>query len=326
MTLTDLAGYAGVSRSTVSLVLRKSPLVARDTRGRVEAAIEALGYVYNRGAALMRTGRSGTVGIIVNELTNPFYAELAMGIEGALDRSDCLAFLANTAESPQRQDRFIQRIREQGVDGVILSPAEGTDPRTLDELRRRGLPVVQMLRHVGRSDTDYVGVDYGLGMTLATEHLIGRGHRRIAYLGGARQTSASTERLAGYRRTLARHGLAAGPLLACPSSRALAAKAAKALLTGPGAPTALLCYNDVIALGALSGLADLGIKPGSEIAVVGFDNVPEAASNRPALTTVASLATQVGQEAAGLLLRRVGDPGGRPERVIIPPQLIVRDT
>src|SRR6516165_2544869 len=189
VTLKDIARHAKVSPATASLVLRNSPLVAAETRARVLASINELGYVYDRAAANLRTRLTHTVGLIVCEITNPFYAELTAGIDEALDRAGWVAFLANTAESPLRQERFIARMREHRVDGFLLSPAEGTDPEQIRGLRRLGIPVVQFLRRLERVDVDHVGADFRLGMTLATEHLIRLGHRRIAFVGAGRRAS-----------------------------------------------------------------------------------------------------------------------------------------
>ena len=133
MTLTDIAARAQVSRATVSLVLRSSPLVAAETRARVQAAMVALGYVYNRHAANLRSGSSRTIGFVVCEITNPFYAQLTAGVDKVLDRAGFVAFLGNTAEQISRQSRFLTRMHEQGVDGVILCAAEGTLPEALAE-------------------------------------------------------------------------------------------------------------------------------------------------------------------------------------------------
>src|SRR5213079_3017474 len=141
----------------VSLVLRSSPLVAKTTQVRVQLAMDELGYVYHRAAANLRAGSTETIGLLVSEITNPFYAELTAGIDDALDRAGWVAFLANAAESPARQDRFIVRMREHRVDGLLLSPAEGTDPELMDRLRQAGIPVVQILRRIGKGKSDHVG-------------------------------------------------------------------------------------------------------------------------------------------------------------------------
>ena len=200
-TVKDIARHAGVSPATVSLVLGKSPLVADATRKRVESSIDVLGYVYHRAAANLRGRLTHTIGVVICEITNPFYAELTAGIDDALDRAGWVAFLANTAESPVRQERFIARMREQRVDGILLAPAEGTSSRTIEQLRRQGVPVVEVLRRAGRQNADYVSADFRLGMTLATEHLIRLGHRRIAFVGGGRKVSPARDRAEAFRET-----------------------------------------------------------------------------------------------------------------------------
>jgi len=326
LTLKDIARHAEVSPATVSLVLRESPLVAEATRTRVRAAIDSLGYVYNRGAANLRSRRSKTIGLVVCEITNPFYAELVAGIDLVMDRTGWVAFLANSSESPGRQDRFIQRIREQNADGIVLTAAEGTSAELIARLRSWRLPCVQALRRISEEPSDYVGPDYRLGVSMAVGHLIAQGHKRIAYIGGARRTSALRERLAGYRSTMKRHGLGAEPIVACPATREQGARAIRDLLRTPEPPTAAVCYNDVIAFGVVLGLLEAGRRPGSDFNLVGFDDIAEAALSRPALTTIAVDPRHIGEQVAELVLRRIADPEGRPEQIILPPRLIVRDT
>jgi LacI family transcriptional regulator len=326
ITLKDVAEQAGVSRATVSLVLRASPHDAAHTRERVQAAMTAAGYITTRGAARLRTGMSGTIGLVVPEITNPFYAELTAGIDETLDRAGRLTFLANTNERPDRQERFIRRIREQGADGIILCAAEGTSPSLLASLRQWRIPCVQILRRIDGAKGDFVGADFRKGIVVALEHLIGRGHRRIALLPSAKRTSASRDRLEAFRRTLRRHGLAPGPVVPCLTSRADAAQAVARMLAAPEPPTAVICHNDVMALGVVGGLSRLGLRPGTDVSVIGFDDIPEAANSVPALSTVGTEATQVGIKAADLLLRRIAAPDGASERILVSPRLIVRET
>lgn len=326
ITLTEVANHAGVSRSTVSLVLRGSPLVATETRERVQAAIEALGYVYNRGAATLRAARTDTVGLLVCEINNSFYGELTAGVDDVLGEQGVVAFLANTAESGERQDRYLQRMREQNVDGVIICPAAGTAPDLLERLRRWQLPCVQALRFVSAREGDYAGVDYEFGMEMVTEHLIRLGHRRIAFVGGNLSHSAAAGRRTGFGTAMRRHGLSPDLIVRCPVTRRAGLDAVGPLLDLPNPPTALLCYNDMVAFGAMLGLEARGLRAGRDIAVTGFDDVTEAAMSRPALTTVATSARQIGQEAARLLLRRIADPQGAPERVILPARLVIRES
>jgi LacI family transcriptional regulator len=326
LTLKDIARQAKVSPSTVSLVLRESPLVAEATRNKIRATMEELGYVYNRGAANLRSQRSKTIGLVVCEITNPFYAEMVAGIDTVMDRNGWIAFLANSSESPERQERFIQRIREQNADGIILTAAEGTEPDIVSRLRAWRIPFVQALRRIGDDGGDYVGPDYRMGVSLAVEHLTGLGHKRIAFIGAARRTSALRERLTGFRNAMKRHHLSADTVIACPATREQGAKAIREALAMPDPPTAAVCYNDIVAFGVILGLLEAGRQPGADFNLVGFDNIAEAALSRPALTTIAVEPRQIGQEVAELILRRIADPTGRPEQVILPPRLIIRDT
>ena len=326
VTLDEVARDAGVSRSTVSLVLRDSPLVAEGTRQRVRASMEALGYVYNRGAANLRASRTNTVGLLVCDVSNPFFAELTAGIDQVLDGAGVSTFLVNTNESPEKQERSLLRMRELNVDGVIVCPAAGSSPDLVERLRRWGMPFVQALRYLSARDGDYAGSDYQLGMEMITEHLIRLGHRRIALVGGNLVHSALSDRRAGFTNALRRHGLAADLIVKSPLNRRASAEAVGALLDRPDPPTAAIGFNDIVAFGMMLGLTDRGLEPGRDFAVAGFDDVSEAALSRPALTTVSTLPFQIGQEAAQLLLRRVAEPDGAPERVILPTRLIIRES
>jgi LacI family transcriptional regulator len=326
VTLQDVARHAGVSRSTVSLVLRESPLVAGATRELVQASMEAVGYVYNRGAATLRATRTMTVGLLVCEINNPFFAELTAGVDRVLDAAGIAPFLANTNESVERQDRFLLRMREQNVDGLIVCPATGSTPELLERMRRWGMPCIQALRHVSARDGDYAGSDYELGMEMVTEHLIRLGHKRIAFVGGNRTHSALTARRVGFAAAMRRHGLSPDIVLKVPLTRRAGAEAVGDLLGRTDPPTAAVCFNDVVAFGVMLGLSDRGLLAGRDFAVTGFDDVPEAPLSRPALTTVATQPFQIGEEAARLLLRRLDDPTGPPERVILPTRLIVRES
>ncbi len=279
-----------------------------------------------RGAANLRSRRSKTIGLVVCEITNPFYAEMVAGIDTVMDRNGWISFLANSSESAERQARFIQRIREQNADGIILTAAEGTEPEIVSQLRAWRMPFVQALRRIGDDAGDYVGPDYRLGMSLAVEHLIALGHKRIAFIGGARRTSALRERLAGYRHAMKRHGMEPEPVFSCPATREQGVKVIREALAMRDPPTAAICYNDVIAFGVILGLLEAGRQPGTDFNLVGFDNIAEAALSRPALTTIAVEPRQIGEEVAELILRRIADPTGRPEQVILPPRLIIRDT
>jgi LacI family transcriptional regulator len=326
VTLVDVAAHAHVSRATASLVLRGSPLVAESTRQRVLESMEQLGYVYHRAAASLRTQRSHTVGLVVPDITNPFFAELAVGIEARLEEANQVVMLANTSESLAKQDRLLEAMHESNADGVLFCPAQGTPRAVIDRLRYRRLPVVLLVRYLFDVDVDYAGADNVLGAELGVEHLIAHGHRRIAFIGGMAASSARRDRLQGYRNALARHGIAVDEALlpTSPPTRDGGHAALRALLAREDPPTAALCYNDVVAFGVMLGLQAGGRTPGQDFAVVGFDDIAEAALRHPPLTTLAVNPSRIGTEAARLLLERIAQPDAPPRRITLPPTLAVR--
>jgi len=317
---------AGVSKSTVSLVIRGSSLVAETTRAQVLQAMRDIGYVYNRGAATLRSPRTNVVALVVPQIDNPFFGEVTAGADDALDRAGFVSFLANTAETPARQDRFLERMREHNVDGVIICPARGTSPELIRRLRAWGVPCVQAMRHVLAKESDFVAPDFRLAMELAIDHLAALGHRRVAFIGGAFPVSVTKERYAGFRLALRRHGLDEGLIFPCPSNFGGGKTTVPRVLDQASPPTAAVCFNDIVAMGVTAGLATMGRQAGGDFAVMGFDDIAEAALWSPPLTTIAIAPRRIGEEAAHLLIRRIADPAGRPERVIFAPRLVVRES
>lgn len=317
----DVAREAGVALSTAALALRNDTQLREETRLAVRAAAARLGYVYDRSAAVMRSGRSHTIGLLVCEITNPFYAELTAGVEQALDAAGYVTILANTAESVLRQRRMLDRFREQPVDGVLLMPATGTPAGLLAELNRWQLPHATVVR--GFRQGAHAGPDDRAGTRMATEHLLRLGHRRIAFLGGAARNSVSTGRREGYARSMAKAGLATEHLV-CHTDIGEASVVAQAL-TAQG-PTALVCFNDSVAFGATIGLLRAGRMPGRDVAVVGFDDIREAAVWYPPLTTIRVAPRAIGEAAARVLLHRIMEPQAAPIREVLEPILVIRES
>jgi LacI family transcriptional regulator len=328
-TLIDIAKLAGVSRSTVSLVLRESPLVADATRERVLTAMETSGYVYNRHAANLRTVRTDTVGLVVSDITNPYYAELIAGAESVLEEAGRVSFITHTEESLPRQERFLRRMLEQRVDGVLISAASGTRVEALQPFLDAGIPVVQVLRAVDARRFDYVSGDNRLGASYATEHMLALGHRRIAYLGTSAATSVRDERLAGYKDALARAGIKLDPALVrecLPAIWSDAKSAMTSLLALRKPPTALVCFNDLLALGAMLALSESGRQPGRDFAVVGFDDIDLAAAWKPGLSTIAVRPRELGREAGNMLLERINGSTRSTQNVLLAPRLVIRES
>ena len=310
----DIARAAGVSKSTVSLVLKGSHLVKAETRERVEATIERLGYVYNRGAANLRASSSSFVGMVISDLTNPFFAEFAVGIESALYALGFVPILANTNEDVERQAYVLRSLREHNVAGIIMSPARATDAWTLANQLPSTMPTVITMRRVLSSPFPYIGPDNRAGSREAVAHLLGLGHRRIAYLGGDEKITTQQERAAGWRDALAAAGVPfeEGLIFPSPPTRAGGRDALERALASPKPPTAIFCYNDIVAMGATRAIASHGLLPGRDLAVVGFDDIAEAEHNAPPLTTVNAETREMGARCAESLLRLIegDDPKG----------------
>ncbi|RWX80922.1 LacI family DNA-binding transcriptional regulator [Neorhizobium lilium] len=325
VTLLDVARSANVSRATASLVIRKSALVGAETRARVEQVMRDLGYVYNMGAARLRAERSHTVGVIVPNLTNPFFAELLSGIEAIVDSAGMVVLLANSGDQPDRQDMLMRRMREHGVDGVILCPAADTEPDLLVQAFEWQLPVVQALRHIS-AQTDYAGADYEGGMRQAVDYLASLGHRAIAFAVHGPVHSAYHERVDGFRTAMDARGLAANMIVRVPDATSLIPSAAPLLFEAQHKPTAVICFNDVLALGLSAGLHDMGLKVGQDFSLLGFDDVTDAETMRPRLSSVSTAPVIIGENAGRLLLDRLANPSSPAQRIVTETRLHIRQS
>jgi LacI family transcriptional regulator len=331
VTISDVALGCGMSRATVSLVLRESPLVAAATRERVQAEIKRQGYVYNRAAANLRRRTSSSIALIINDLSNPYFAEFASGVDEALSVDHYVTLLGSTGESVERQQRVLASLVEHNPGGIILSPAEGSDGERLYSIIGAHTPVLVFNRepphaHWTRSHWDYLALDNRRGARLATEHLLELGHRRIAFFGGHAGSSSCRERREGHAEAMAAAGAAVDPswLVECAPTRLAAATQTAALFANECAPTAAVCYNDAVALGLMLGLVAHGRHPGRDFAVTGFDDIPEAAVSSPPLTTLATDPRARGRQAAERILERIRDPDADATRCVAPVRLVVR--
>ncbi|WOS62731.1 LacI family DNA-binding transcriptional regulator [Sinorhizobium fredii] len=328
VTVVDIARAAGVSKSTVSLVLQGSSLVNEATRAKVNAAIRELGYVYNRGAANLRQAKSKIIGIVVNDLTNSFFAELAVGVDEVVQSAGFVQFLANTGEKSERQREVIASMREHGVSGLIISPARGTEVSDLAPLVASGIPVVLVVRDIAEAGVSSLISDNHAGAVAAVRHLIERGHRRIAFLGGFPDTAVFEARMRGFRDALREAGMPAVDELVIGSapSRAGGVTAIEQAMMLKERPTAALCFNDAVAFGVCDGLRARRLEPGADFAVIGFDDVIEAKTAVPALTTVSVDPQGMGERAAELLLKQIMAGRAEPEAIVSPVRLVVRQS
>ena len=328
VTLLDIANDLGLSRATVSLVLRNSPRISQATRERVLEAFKRKGYVYNRHAAGMRSNQTHAVGVVVNDLANPYFTILVRAIEASLSTQGFITLLGNTDESLERQTRFLDTVRQHNIDGLIVCPTESTDAAQMRQVLAWGIPCVFASRYVDGLEADYVGVDNRRGMALAASHLISLGHRRIAMIGGIQGASTGRDRIEGYREALRTAKIKYDGSLVVPSplTRDHGKRIITELLRLKNPPTAAVCGNDIIAFGVMLGLRAHGIEPGADFGVVGFDDVPEAALWEPPLTTVQAPQDDIGRIAAELLLKRMTTPSRTPTRIVPEPVLVIRGT
>jgi len=282
VTLQHVADAARVSKATASLALNNNPRISEATRKRVMAAVESLGYVYNQRAASLRTRRSNTIGLIIKDVSNPFNAELTSGAEAQLADHDYSLILATTDDDLDKQSRMIQTMLERDADGLILAPTASTSTAALQRLTDY-CPLVLLTPYYTGLGVDCVGMDDENGTERAVEHLILQGHRRIAFVGGFDTDLTRQRRVRSYRHSLQRHEIEFDPALciAGPVSRRGGYDAMRALLRLPAPPTAAYCYSDVIAFGVMLGLRAAGLEAGKDLALIGFDDVPEAALWHP---------------------------------------------
>ncbi|MDN5001221.1 LacI family DNA-binding transcriptional regulator [Bradyrhizobium sp. GCM10027634] len=327
VTIVDVARRAGVSKSTVSLVLGGSSLVAEATRERVTEVMAELGYIYHRGAATLRGAKSGVLGMVINDLSNPFYVELAIGIEQACQGAGFVPFIANSAEDPVRQQEVIRSMREHGSAGLVLAPAIDT---SVGDVKRLvvGLPVVQVMRRLPGLKASLVAPENKEGARKATAHLIEQGHKRIAFVGGTTSLLVREERLSGYRLALEDAGipLDASLVIETRTNYSGGGTAVPQLLNLRDPATAALCFNDVVAIGLIRALTQAGVAIGREFAVIGFDDIEEAKHMLPALTSVAVNARNLGSRAAQLLMRQIASGNVEPENILCPASLIIRSS
>lgn len=326
ITLLEVANHAGVSKTTASVALSGSDYVSEETRNKVIASAMELGYVYNRAAASLRLNSSSTVGLIIPDLNNSFYTALLTGVNKELNKFEKTILLGSTFESLEVQERLISSMLEHRVCGIILFAVLGSSDELIKKIKKIGIPVVLVNRSY--PGCDYIGIDDMLAGQLATEHLIKKGHNRIAYLGGDSYLTSWYKRREGYESILKKFRIEVDESLIIESSPTQEAgyNSVEDLFKLEKMPTAIFCFNDVISIGAMMKLEEKGIIPGQDISIVGVDDIPEASIIKPKLTTVSSFPFLRGIQAANILNSRIKGEGGEPQTIIIEPQLIVRDS
>lgn len=326
-TVRDVARVAGVSVSTVSRVLGDLPDVHADTKVRVLAAIDSLRYRPSQLARSMVSNSSLSIGLVISDITNPFYPELIKGVDDAANARNHIVIIGNTEHSGGRSRKLAEALLERAVDGILFASVR-TDDRIVSELVADGLPVVLVNRRIPDVATNLVTVDNHLGAQIATDHLIRMGHSRIALIAGEEWASNSLERRDGYEDALRGAAIPVSHNLVVKGdfSPAGGTAAMIQLLSLKERPTAVFCSNDSMALGALEAIGAAGLRCPQDLAVVGFDDIPLARSKLIGLTSVSFDAYRTGQVAAETLFRAIDQTLVEPCVIVLRPTLHVRKT
>lgn len=321
----DVAARAGLSVGTVSNVLNRPDKVSEATRAKVLDAIEELGFVRNEAARQLRAGSSQCVGLVVLDASNPFFHDLAAGVEQAADEAGLQVLVANSGSDPEREARSLRLFDQQRVRGVLVSPVRGSTAE-MARLSRRGTRVVVVDAHTGEHSS--VSVDDVLGGRLAADHLADLGHTRLCYVGGPADTlRQDADRVSGATEAVAaRTGVTLEHLVVAHHTLDAGRTAADQLLDRPlpDRPTGVFCANDLLALGFLQGVTARGLRVPDDLALVGYDDIIFAAGAAVPLSSVRQPRLEMGRRAMEVLRRELDDPTTEPTHVVLQPELVVR--
>ena len=325
VTISDVAREAGVSLMTVSRVVNGKEEISPATRQRVLNVIEQMGYRPSGIARGLATQRTGTLGLVVPDMANPFFSDVARGAEDRARAAGYNIFVCNTDESPQREISALDSLEEKRVDGVVLCSSRLHDDGLRAALDHHPAAVL-VNRRLEVYHVDAVLLADREGAQAATQHLIRSGHRAVGFLAGPLTSYSSQQRSKGYRAALATAGITVNPDWVRPCSYEVedGREAARVLLSDHPELTALFCYNDLVAIGALQACADLGRRVPDDLAIVGFDDIPMADLVIPPLTTCHVPRYDLGDQAMRLLLKRIDGFAEICSEIVLPPELVVR--
>jgi len=325
-TIHDVAKLAGVAPITVSRVINNSGYASKATRKRVETAAAELGYVQNRLARSLRTKRTNAIALVLTDITNPFFTTVARGVEDAASEAGYTVTYCNTDENEVKQQKNLDLLIQQQVDGILLVPAYSSAD-AIQYIQNHNTPVVILDRRILDAKADSVRCDSEKGAYELVRLLLELGHRHIAMLGGPKGASTADDRLSGYRRAMAEAGLhdVTHWVQFGSFNQASGYKMAMKAISSTTPPTAIFAANNFIAIGAMKALQNCGLSVPEDVALVGFDDLPPALVTFPFLTVASQPAYEMAQKATHLLLSRIEGNGPDDIReIILPTELIVR--
>ncbi len=324
VTIHTIAAKAGVSTSTVSQVLRRTGRISEETRRLVMRVAKEENYVLDRRASAMRSGVSRDVGLLIQNIRNPLNAEVIVGLNDRLEQAGFLTFVLDTLDDLERQDRFLQTLISGKVGGLLWVPADKTSEETVDWVRKTGTKTITLLRPAPGFQFDHVGVDFAEGTAMATRHLIELGHRNIAFLGGFADNVTTRRRISGYLGALLDVPGAQPIIRDCPENKTIAAEKAFELMKAHPELTGIVCNCDVNAAGVTLGLQQMGLVPGRDVSVIGFDGIEDSALWTPALSTISVDPQGLGRQLAEVLIDRHETPETPVRSINMPMHLVPR--
>lgn len=331
-TIYDVAEKAGVSASTVSRVFNNSDRISAATKEKVRQAANELDYRPNAQARGLRTKQTLLVGLVIPDIQNPFSATLARGVQDYVTEQGYLSIICSTDGDPDKEIKLMREIYQRGVDGFIITPPHTRQSERENEfiqhLLNDGMPIVFIGNRLDNPDVDFVTSRAQDGAIKAVNHLAELSHKRIAFIGGHYSQGVAVGRWLGYQEAIIANNLTIRPdyMVEADLSQDGGEEAMWQLLSLPQPPTAVLCVNDLMALGALRACNQRGVNVPEQISIVGFDDIPLARLTRPSLTTVAQPAYEIGCKAAELLLNRTQNSELLPQQSTLQSNLIIRES
>lgn len=325
-TIRDVAQKAGVAPITVSRVINNSGYVSEDTRHKVQAAIDELGYVPNMLGPSLRFQQTMTLAVVITDITNPFWTTVTRGVEDVAQANGYSTILCNTDESEAKQEQYVHMLLRRRIDGILLVPA-CSESESIELIQKQGIPVVVLDRQVPNVDVDIVRADSEGGAYKLTQYLLSLGHQHIAMLAGPESVSTAVDRVRGYRRALrdAGHPERLEQVYWGEFTQASGYQLAENVVAKTPRPTAIFSANNFIAIGAMQYLQSQAIRVPDEIALVTFDDIPLSLVANPFLTAAIQPAREMGQQATQLLLERIkGDKDAASRHLVLPTEIIIR--
>nr|WP_306813105.1 LacI family DNA-binding transcriptional regulator [Paenibacillus soyae] len=322
-TIYDIAKEAGVSIATVSHVINGKGKISKERREEIRGIMARMGYKPSMIASALTSKKTYALGLLVPDISNPFFAEIARAVEDEGQRHGYSVFICSTDNQDEKVERYAALLQQKKVDGVIIGTGM-KDPSALEPLLHDNVPIALLARELPSVNVPTVIVDDYAGGAAAAEHLIALGHRRLAVLAEQESISSSRERVRGFRQAAEAAGVTLDPALVRSSGMKDSKDRALELLQGENRPTAVFCCNDMLAIGALRAAKQAGLCIPQDCSIVGFDDTVLASVTD--LTTIAQPIERLGQTAVQLLLRHIGQPGERSERIVLPPVLVMRQS